>query len=254
LREEVRGSRGSSLLFLEMRVPICLLLLVVATARATSPATPYSYVIAPESNCFFTMQLGKLKSENGEIIQVTPGHGVAYRLKGNGEFKKLWEVKGWYSFPHDLFLSLDGKSLVRVREDFMLPDGSFLPEDGCQDVLQVYRKGTLVVSYTTQDLIGDIKNGLRADQWFLTSRWIRRDEEAGPRIGPSLLYQIEKDGKGPSPSFTRPDVFQLTTIEGNHFLFDLKTGSTVKKVARQKEDEKDAESPEEEVDPFATGE
>jgi hypothetical protein len=112
-----------------------------------------------------------------------PGKGVAYKAKRNG-VEKFWEVTGWYAPPGDVFLSHDGKTLVRTA-----------------------------------------------------------------KIAPSQWYRIETDPEGAIGMVQHPDVFQLTTIEGAHFIFDLKNGNLLAKgILKEEESEK---TKTDDVDPFA---
>jgi hypothetical protein len=209
------------------------LALCAASVTAYSPATPWRHVVTSGDKFFFVMDPGNFSD--------VPGKGVAYRAKRN-TVEKLWEVTGWYAPPGDVILSDDGKTLVRVVGGVpYLKDEAMLPHE---EVLFFYRKGKLKKTYKVSELIKDLKEGMRPHVFEPKRYWVKET-----KIAPSEWYRIETNPEGATGMVQHPDVFQLTTIEGAHFIFDLKNGNLLAKGILKKEEPERAE--EGDVDPFA---
>jgi len=200
---------------------------------ANSPAVPWRHVVTSEDKFFFVMDPGNMDDVSEK--------GIAYKAKRNG-VEKLWEVSGWYAFPGDVFLSQDGKTLVRIISNFYYEQNEATLSN--KEVLFFYRKGKLKRTYTVKELIKNLKKGIPISSFNGTQYWVKDS-----KIAPSDWYSIEthpKDGSGMS---TTPDVFQLTTIEGTHYLFDLKNGDLITKGTLKKK-EQFQKTKEEDEDPF----
>ncbi len=173
-----------------------------------------------------------------------PGKGVAYRAKRDG-VEKLWEVTGWYAPPGDVTLSSDGKTLVRVVSGVLYQgDEAKLPNE---EVLFFYRKGKLQKTYKVSELIEDVKKGMRVGMFLPDRYWVSET-----KIAPSDWYRIETSPDGAAGMVQHPEVFQLTTLEGAHFIFDLKNGDLLAKGILKKEEPAKAE--EVAADPFSEDE
>ena len=208
------------------------LALSVASVTAFSPATPWRHVVTSGDKFFFVMDPGNFSD--------VPGKGVAYRAKRDA-VEKLWEVTGWYAPPGDVTLSSDGKTLVRVVGGVpYLEDEAKLPNE---EVLFFYRKGKLKKTYKVSELIKDLKEGMRPNIFEPKRYWVRET-----KIAPSEWYRIETNPEGATGMVQHPDVFQLTTIEGAHFIFDLKSGNLLAKGILKKEEPEREEAVY--VDPF----
>ena len=76
--------------------------------RASSPVAPYPFVIAHAgSDHLFVMT--PAKGEGKDDMD----KGRCYRVTSDGKFEEAWTTSGWWSFPSDMFLSPDGKGLIR---------------------------------------------------------------------------------------------------------------------------------------------
>ena len=193
---------------------------------ASSPPTPHRHVVTSEGNFLFVM-LPERGIQNGDDWVITaPAGGTVYKIKENGNFKRMWTVRGWYAPPREILLSSDGRTLVRIREGSIDFDGT-IDNEISQEVVTIYRKGNLIAGYTAKDLIGNKTNGIRFD-WGGTY-WVDRTPGNEPRIAPSPWYSVEIATKGESTVTTHPPVLQLTTLGGTIFLFDLKTGQILTK-------------------------
>ena len=153
--------------------------------------------------------------------------GIAYKAKRNG-VEKLWKVSGWYAFPGDVFLSQDGKTLVRIISNFFHEPNETTSSN--KEVLFFYRKGKLKRTYKVKELIKNLKKGIPISSFNVTQNWVKDS-----KIAPSDWYSIETHPKGGIGTITPPDVFQLTTIEGIHYIFDLKNGELITKGTLKKE-------------------
>jgi hypothetical protein len=210
--------------------------LLVLPVLANSPATPWRHVVASGDKFVLVMDPGNFDD--------VPAKGIAYKATRDG-FQKMWSLEGWYEFPGDVLLSSNGKTVARIRERFLLPDASF-SDDESKEVLTIFRKGKRVAGYIAQDLIKDLKEGIRFDG-FSGMKWVDRRDGFNPRIAPSELHHVDTITKGSVTTLSHPDVLQFTTLEGTTFLVDLKNGSILSR--RTIKEEKPEES--EEVDPFA---
>jgi hypothetical protein len=208
--------------------------LLVLPALGYSPATPWRHVVASGDKFVFVMEPGNFDD--------VPARGIAYKATRDG-FEKMWSLEGWYEFPGDVLLSSDGKTVARIRERFLMQDGSF-SDDESKEVVTIFRRGKRVAGYTAQDLIKDLKNGIRFDG-FSGMRWVDRRDGFHPRIAPSEWHHVDTVTKGEVTISSHPDVLQLTTLEGTAFLFELKSGSILSR--REIKEEKPADE-----DPFKT--
>lgn len=173
-----------------------------------------------------------------------PAKGIAYKATRDG-FQKMWSLEGWYEFPGDVLLSSDGKTVARIRERFLMQDGSFT-DNKSKEVLTIFRRGKRVAGYTAQDLIRDLKDGIRFDG-FSGMKWVDRRDGFLPRIASSDRHHVDTVTKGEVTISGHPDVLQLTTLEGTAFLFDLKNGSILSRRAIKEEKPDKVQD----VDPFA---
>ena len=185
------------------------LLLLVLPALGFSPATPWRHVVTSEDKFVFVMDPGNFDD--------IPAKGIAYKATRNG-FEKLWETSGWYGKPDELFLSSDGKTLVRIRREVRETEDSKI---GDESVLFLYRKGKLKAEYRISDLIENITEDTRKNPFGpWGTLWM---EKAG--ISPSEWHRVETKVEGKSGIVHHPDVFQLSTLEGTQMIFDLKSGN-----------------------------
>lgn len=173
-----------------------------------------------------------------------PGKGVAYKATRNG-FKKLWQTSGWYGWPEELFLSYDGKTLVRIRREVL---GSEDPKLKDEVVLFFYRKGKLKKEYRVADLVGNVAEGTRRNPWGpYGTLWMKE-----AKISQCEWHSIETKVEGTSGGIRYPDVFHLTTLEGVQKIFDLRTGELLGEKQPEPKKPESKEAPK--VDPFATEE
>lgn len=221
-------------------------LALIGHTSAYSPATPYQHVVS-NHEFFFIMLPTQYEEVDGEWVESGPPNGTAYQVSESGEMKKRWSVEGWYEFPGDVLLSADGMTLVRLREQFLLQDGTFAGDNASDALVTIYRLGEVIAEYSAKDLITDLKVGIRFDGWT-GHKWLDRTTLT-PQIARSEHHRIEEITEGETSYVRHPDVLQFATLEGTLFLIDIKSGSTLTKRPVEKEapkkDDSDAEG-----DPF----
>lgn len=157
----------------------------------------------------------------------SPSLGTAYQATANG-FKRLWQSKGWYGYPDELFLAPDGMSLVRIAR---FPDTLNGKKIENQTVLFIYFKGSLVRDYKLSDVVRDI-GGIEdlGSSGGFGSRWI---DQAG--IVQSDWHDIDtdrKDGKPDERTLRSYNhfAFRLKTLDESELFFDLLDGRRIEKT------------------------
>jgi hypothetical protein len=227
---------------------LCAILLAstISAAIAWSPTTPFMHVVTSGDKCFFVLRPADYEEGEGKFVVTKPAGGIAYQVQDDGSFKKLWSVEGWYALPGDVHLSPDGRTLIHVRDqqEFIGMDGKF-PEGESQNVVTIYRDGKAIAGYTAKELITDMKKGI-AWGWGGTW-WVDRGTRTSPSIASSELHLVDIIEDGEKKGIYHPLVFQLKTIEGSCFEFDLESG----KILARKEKEVDRQI-QGDNDPFGT--
>jgi hypothetical protein len=97
-----------------------------------------TFVLTGSSSRFFVVMDGK------ESV------ATCYRAEKPGIVKQVWETRGWYSYHRDLFLSRNGRSLVRVLEIFAEKDPI---EYANQIAIEIYVDGNISNRYRVKDLV-----------------------------------------------------------------------------------------------------
>jgi hypothetical protein len=131
------------------------LVILVTDSRASTPVDPYPFVIAhPGAQHFFVMTPPK-----GEEKEDMPS-GCCYRITPRGEFEIAWTTSGWWSFPSDVFLSPDGKGLVRVLDVTRATDGHGKLSIGDKPLIQFHQDGKTVKVVSVRDIadVGALTN------------------------------------------------------------------------------------------------
>jgi hypothetical protein len=136
------------------------------------------------------------------------GTGVCSKVESDGAFTEMWRTSGFYS--EDLELHYDGIVLARIGSW-----GSGDQEEGDpKDSLAVafYIKGKEVARYKVSDLVKDLSKlkHTSAGLWWLEYK----------------LYE--------SPDFSPgEEIFQLETVDGLRYRFDMNTGAIIKNNSEQ---------------------
>ncbi len=205
-------------------------------ATAFSPPIPYRHVVA-EGQCFVVLDPEK----------DSPPTAISYQSTSNG-FKELWRAEGWYGYPHEIFLSYDGMTLVRLRSLPLPWDVGEDPKD--EPVLFIYFKGQLVKEYKLGVLMEDVRNIEDQGSFgFAGWRWMKDAEiESSQNQGIKTDRNDEKPGAEMSNSYN-DSLFHLETLERTELFFDLLDGRLIEKRKRAPE-KKEPEAPSSE-DPFA---
>ncbi|MEI6399459.1 MAG: hypothetical protein WCO71_11880 [Pseudomonadota bacterium] len=151
-------------------------------------------------------------------------HGICYSFDEAGKARIVWRVKGWYSFPEDLFLGKTGDMLARIVSY------SDKRPQGDSPLLEFYLKGKL-------------------HRRILTKEIIKHPEKVVPSSFPGpQIYEFFWRGDYPKlvaygdlmpyPGFRDSDEFNIAldyyvlvfrTIENVWFAFDLKDGSLLQR-------------------------
>jgi hypothetical protein len=174
---------------------LMLALFLSPMAFSDEEMAPYSYIVASQSGRhYFKMFPGSLDGEEKGL-----GHGGVYQV-GHEDNKDtlLWTVDGWYAFK--TFLSNDTEFLVRIGN---WPRGHKPSEKDLG--IAFYKKGVLIKSYSTKDLIKD-------------------ESKVSPSMSHYEFYKGElgfdkKDGK----------TFEITTVDDIKYSFTVETGSIIQK-------------------------
>jgi hypothetical protein len=180
----------------------------------SSPRSPYRHVVSLRE--FF--------------VVIDPYHNpervTAYQVTDDG-FKQLWQSKGWFGYPDEIFLSPDGKSLVRVKSVPNTLNGKKIES---QSVLFTYYEGKLVKEYKLSELVREM-NSLRDLGSFggIGSLWMNEAE-----IVQSDQYDIDTDRKDEKPDEQTLHgynyfAFRLKTLEGTELFFGLLDGRRIEK-------------------------
>lgn len=125
------------------------------TGLCYSPVSPFQYLVSGrETQCFFVLLPSQYRHNVKAFdLEFTEHQGIAYRVKENGDFERLWRINGWYAFPGSVFLSQNGRYLVRIRE---IGNNFKRPADlGRRIVLTFYRDGKMLRAYRCSDLVNN---------------------------------------------------------------------------------------------------
>ncbi len=193
---------------------ICLIFVLgsLSSVFADREASQIPYVTAaPGGRCFFLM-----KSDPNNIWNREKGTGVCYEVTQQGEFKELWRTDGWYSFK--TFLTADGHYLIRLGN---LPRGRKPSADHVG--VGFYKDGKLLKLYSTADLI---RNESAIQLSVSHYQYLDYKHE------PSLEYQPEE----------KHLIFNLVTIDGLHYQFDVKTGQILETMPVEPEKKKEQDA------------
>jgi len=232
---------------------LSLVFLMCENSSAFSPRTPYLHVVSSGGRYVFVMVAGKIENRGDKWVQTEPPNGSVFKATREGKFEKLWSVEGWFGYPDQVFLSSAYKTLVRIREDLLKPDGTFRDYEESDHCLCFYRKGKLIKSYTIKDLVTDLKTGLLDRGDGSGPKWVDFADERAPKIVPYWKAHLDE-----ATGDLHPMVFQLTTLEGQTFIFDLEAGRILTSRPNESRDESDkehgaltGEEKEQDVDPLA---
>jgi hypothetical protein len=206
----------------------------IIPAAGSSPRSPYRHVVA-RGDCFVVLDPYK-----------DPEQVSAFQVTDDG-FKQIWQSKGWYGYPDEIFLAPDGKSLVRIQSVPNTLNGKKIES---QSVVFCYFEGKLIKEHKLSELVREM-NSLQDLGSFggIGSLWMDEAE-----IVQSDWHDIDTDRKDEKPeeeTFRSYNhyAFRLKTLEKAELFFDLLDG---KRIARREAEVVEAEEKIEEAgDPFA---
>lgn len=177
---------------IQLHVMIVLLFSAPYASKADSQAAPYAKATVSWNGRFVFIAV----PDDGDSLG---GSGVCYEVMKTGELKKMWSIAGWYSYLS--FLSNDGQYLIRVSD---WPTGNTPSSDDL--AIAFYRKGLLLRSYSTLDLV--------------------RDPE---KVSKSVShYEFLRDADFVVPEHLNQ--FRLRTMDDIAYVFDIRTGDIVTAV------------------------
>lgn len=172
---------------------VAALLLALSPAFAGMRRDPVAHAItSPNGRYVFAMIPGPKGAEYAK------GHGVCYEVATDGSLKAMWRTEGWYS--EGVQLDYDGKVLARIGSW-----GSGDQEEGMKTstlAVAFYKEGKLTKSYKVSDLVKDESKLVYTDSGLM---WLQYELYVSPAIRP---------GNG----------FQLITLDGIRYRFDMNSG------------------------------
>lgn len=154
-------------------------------------------------NTYFVMTPKNSEYENDKLISEIPAFGKAFKLNSDGESELLWETSGWYAYKSHMYLSNEGKFLVRI--------GHWAVASNPQDqklAVAFYDKGIEIKRYSIKDLVKGQpqKRPNPLNVMYDTQNFIHW-EHGQPRLN--------------------SDEFEIKTIDGVMHTFDIKTGELI---------------------------
>jgi len=133
--------------------------------------------------------------------------------------KELWRIDGVLVYPDSVFPSDDRKHLVIVNTRLGFKSLNSVP------ILQFYSEGKLLKSYTLKDIGIDQSKLIKSVSHAIFVQ-IRRPEKAWEWEWPldTKAAQIAVLARAePNPCW-HESIFEIVTIDGQHFRFDSSTG------------------------------
>ena len=207
-------------------IVILVMLSVAPPLQAYSPRLPYPGVVTNGGKFFLIISPKGYDIVDNELKDRGPSKVTVYKITTTGEPEKVWGVEGWYEYPHFLYLSRDGKAIVRVRERYLHEDGSYGIKTDDQDVISIYREGGKVAGYQATDLITDLKKGI---QWGgHHHRWLQREDGKEPAMRWHMKTEYNQN-LDMNVSSTDYQYFDIQTLEGINYHFDLETGGILER-------------------------
>lgn len=205
---------------------ILILLSIAPQLQAYSLRTPYPGVVSTGGNFFLIVSPEGYDIVDEELRDRGTSKVTVYKITTTGEPEKVWGVEGWYEYPHFIYLSDDGKTIVRVRELFLHEDGSYGAKIDDQDVISIYREGGKIAGYKATDLITDLNKGI---QWGgHHHRWLQREGEKEPAIRWHMKTEYNQN-LDVNISTAGYQYFDIQTLEGINYHFDLETGGILER-------------------------
>lgn len=206
---------------------ILLLLFLPTLTMAYRPPPERPGIVNGGGEFFMTIVPRTIEFKGEELIEKTPAKSTVYKISKTGEPEKVWQVEGWYQYPRNIYLSRDGKTIIRIREHKVNPDGSYgyihsnQGETPDQDLIAIYSKSGKVAGYTAKELFIDIKKSLSRKGWYI--KWLNNTGDKKPDL--KWNYTTEKSQFGDHQvTWPSSQYFELHTLEGFRFRFDLETG------------------------------
>ncbi|TLD69674.1 hypothetical protein FEM03_17110 [Phragmitibacter flavus] len=175
-------------------IPAFLFLTIACFGGMRSAPAPYA-ITSPGGHFVFSMTPGPKGKEYEK------GSGICYKVNQDGTFTELWRTSDWYS--EDIQLHYDGNVLASV--------GTWRSGDqevDAKDLLAVafYNKGKQVARYKISDLVKDEEKLVYSEGGL---SWLEYELYVSPAFLPG------------------EEVFQIKTVDGIRYRFDINTGEIV---------------------------
>lgn len=200
---------GNTLRWLEIGFGLAIGILPDIARSDTPLSGPYARVVASNSGTSFVLCIPPaIEATHEKAVKVTAGVTIGYRVSTAGAFSEEWRTEKIGALGRAC-LSNDGLWLVIVNE---MPAGAATSKEHI--AVSFFRKGELLKSYSTKELVGDSSKVRRTAshyQWLWDERSTRNNGVGGGRIQACFVAES--------------DTFYLTTCIGETFKFDMKSGS-----------------------------
>lgn len=156
-------------------------------------------------------------------------HAVCYFAKSADKIDKVWESKGWYSFPEELFLSANGELLVRSPVTVFGTDAKIKTEI----VLQFLKNGVVFKSYAANEIY-DVEKPM--------PRFLHSPEDVilrGGKIGIIIrrnlraIFEDESTQNIFKGGKDADEFFLIETSQFQRIVFNLSDGSIIYKGTTQ---------------------
>ena len=201
------------------RFVICLLV-SLHYGLAYGHESPYQYVVTSSFGDYLFVMACRGKGDD------LP-HGTAYRVGGDGRLEQIWHVNGWFEFRRNVYLSKDGKFLVRITEPKELGQREKTVDLQNAIVLQFYSNGKVIKTYKFSDIVSEMAKGVGIGLYGET--FVTRISGRYPRISQSSFVDEVEIHEA-----SNTEVFMLETIEGNIFAFNVQTGEKLAKIKKMR--------------------
>lgn len=186
-----------------------------------------SYVIQGwGTDCFLLMRPSVV---NVEFSGMFSGIGTCYRIKDDGEFEKLWQIEGGYSFSSDVFLGGGGSVLIRVVD--VLPSARDAPDGGVakKTALEFYKDGKIFKIFKTEEIVDPGKLEMHSFPTLPTYQLFKSDYETRPKIGRLQDFKFDDDEKEEISKkiADETEIFCVRTVQAEMLVFKVSDGSLI---------------------------
>ena len=178
-------------------------LILSATCFAGMRREPVPHAItSPDGRFVFTMLPGPKGQEHSK------GTGICFKIESDGSFTEIWRTSGFYSV--DLQLHHNGNGLVRIGSWSSGDQEKGDPKESL--AVAFYLKGKEIGYYKVSSLVKDETKLQRSTAGLI---WLEYTPSESPEFSPG------------------EEIFQLETVDGLRYRFDMNTGTIIKNRSEQ---------------------